>query len=61
MIDQLLAKYILGIRDCLPSIPLSHFICAGSDFPNTQGSVTISILFSVSFIFMNARQRLVKG
>lgn len=51
MIDRLIAKYMLGIRDCLSSLPLPLFTQAGSDFPRRKGNVTISILFFCSICF----------
>lgn len=44
-------KIMLGIRDCLSSLPLHPFKQAGCDFPNRQDNVTISILFFCSICF----------
>lgn len=51
MTDRLMAKYMLGIRDCLSSLPLPPSIQAGCDFLNRQDNVTSSILFFCSVCF----------
>ena len=59
MIDRLIAKYTLGVRDCLSSLPLPPFLQAGCDFPD-KAMWLFLFYFSVPFVFINAKQSLIK-